>query len=245
MKKITATVIALLIAFGFIFGVASCQKNEYDFSAELKESEVVIYNGKKVFQTEKYPEEKLKELDFDYAKEHISFVDVNFDGYKDLCVAVNRNGETVRYMFWVFDSKTKLFVYSEELSKLTTVAVNADKKQLVSSVLSDGKLYYETYTFENGKLTLLSKIASDSPDVPDDVSQAVKNNTLGENGSFGQTSQNESTSKQNGAVETEKQNAQNKETTASSGNNRDTQKTTSADSGDVQLATGDIDDGWF
>lgn len=248
MKRIIAVALAILTLSGMLFAATSCGKNKdkYDFSAEVKDSEVVIFNGKKVFQTEKYPAEKLSGLDIAFAKEHVSFVDVDFDGYKDLCLAVGKDGDSIRYIFWLFDSKTKLFVYSKELSELTTVALNADKKQLISSVIEDGKLYYVTYAFRDGKLTMLSKIASDSPDVPDDVTEAVKNNTIGGKVSEPSLSQAESESEAEvSASETKKADGSNKDTTAPSGSGGKNNTTTPQKEGDVHLATGDINDGWF
>lgn len=265
MKKITALCIAILLASAMIFTLASCKNekpgdDEFNFSAEVKATELVIYNSDETFQTLTYPEDRLSSIDVEYAKKHIELVDLDFDGFLDVCLAVKKDGSSISYLCWLFEKGEKRFNYSNELSELTTISLNKDKKQIISSVTDEsGNTQYVFYTWENGKLQKSEELKSDDNRVPSDVSEAVKNNTVGEKENTIEPPKDVKPNKNNttaGAASTTKkpettekvsdttQGAKPETTTSKVADNTTTTAGAPVE-GNVQLATGDFDDGWF
>lgn len=263
MKKITAFTVAVLLIATLVFTLASCgDKNttdgKYNFSAEVKSYELTVYNGEEAFQTLEYPNARKLEVDFEYAKKHIELVDLNFDGFSDVCLAIKKDGSAISYFCWLFNKDTEKFEYSEELSALKTISVNADKKQIISTVEENGKTQYICYAWENGALKKSESLESEDNRVPSDVSEAVKNNTLGEKENTVTPPKVTETKADDTTKKTEKETttkAPVNNTTTSGGNTTTAApETTKHDSttsggveatGSVQLATGDFDDGWF
>ncbi len=265
MKKVISFAVAVVLIATFVFAAASCKKDDktdgkYNFSAEVKSYELDVYNGDEAFQTLEYPSDRRLEVDLDFAKKHIELVDLNFDGFEDICLAIKKDGNSIKYFCWLFDGEAEKFEYSEELSALTTISVNAEKKQIISSVTESGKTGYTCYEWENGTLKKVDTLESEDNRVPSDVSEAVKNNTLGEKENTVEPPKTASTEKNNESTTKKTSNTDSSKTETTTKNNTSsstaTQKTTektedttksdnTAATGSVQLATGDFDDGWF
>ncbi|MCK5719997.1 MAG: LysM peptidoglycan-binding domain-containing protein [Thiomargarita sp.] len=82
--------------------------------------------------------------------------DINFDGYQDIGIMeFSPMGLNVPFLYWLFEPKTGQFIYSEEFSALTSLAIDA-KNQLVKSVLqtNDKQLITTEYKVINNKLVL-------------------------------------------------------------------------------------------
>ncbi|WP_374665890.1 hypothetical protein [Acinetobacter sp.] len=83
----------------------------------------------------------------------IGFLDINFDGYYDVVLAdvsANRKVEDKRFIYWMYNPKTKLFQRSSQLENITGFpALHGDRQQID---FGNGQRYQVT----NG---LLNKIA--------------------------------------------------------------------------------------
>ncbi len=181
-KQITASVLAIILIAVIVFAVNSCKKKDEiieGYSAEVFDTYIEIYDGDELIQKEEYPEDKNAEFDIDYAKEHIEFVDVNFDGNEDLCLAINAKKTVISYYCWLYDTESGKFVFSDELSKLKTISLNEEKHQIISVETKKGKDIYVCYEWVDGKLTKVKSIDADSPDVPVEIIEAVENNSVG------------------------------------------------------------------
>lgn len=268
-KQITISVIAITLIAVLLFAFASCNKNKNvieGYSAEVFDTYVEIYFDDELVQKAEYPQDASTTFNLDYAKEHIEFVDADFDGNKDLCLAVNAKGSAISYYCWLYDAKTKQFVFSDELSKLKTISLNEEKHQIISLETKKGKDVYVCYEWVDGKLTKVKSIDADSPDLPVEIKDAVQNNSIGVKTDDSTKSRSEISSSENQTTasagdNTTKNNNSEKQTTSSSGETSTTEKsgnkettkkktpsTTSGQSSEetgVVLVTGSINDGWF
>ena len=201
---------------------------ESKHTADVGEKSLIVYKNGEQFQELSYVEGD-DSFDLEYAKQHIEFVDMNFDGELDICLATHTTAYAVCYYCWLYDAATGKFVYSEDLSALTTISVDNEDKQIISLVHeSAAKSYYVCYEWKDGKLTEVKKMDVDDKDIPQSVSNAVTDNTLGTKVNASTTSRNDS-------------NTSSKTTTKKAGGNT----TTTKKSGGVQIVTGGMDDGWF
>jgi hypothetical protein len=86
----------------------------------------------------------------------ITFVDVNFDHYKDLMVLDDRSIHN-SFLFYIFDTLSGTFVYSEEFSDTvgTDPLINEeDQSIMVSGETSSADYAADTYEVHDGKLVL-------------------------------------------------------------------------------------------
>ncbi len=210
---------------------------------EITEENALIKQDGFVVQTLNYPKDSDAEFDLDYAKEHYEFIDFNFDGVKDFYIAISSENGVVNYYCWLYNETTELYEYSKDLSALKNISVDAEKHLVVSTVKDGGSDKISCYKWVDGVLTLDKTYDSAKDEIPEDVTNAVTNNSIGVN-------KPESTNK----VETTKKNSSNsKETTKKQTNNKETTKkplnttTTQAQQQDGVVLNTDsnIDDGWF
>jgi len=93
------------------------------------------------------------------AKDVLTVVDANFDGYKDLQL-LSDCGATgnCSYDFYLYDPKTDRFVHNVFLTSLTTPSFDPAKKQVTAH--SNGSVadwHTETYQYRDGQYTLVSR----------------------------------------------------------------------------------------
>ncbi len=70
--------------------------------------------------------------------------DYNFDGYNDVAfLTVNGEGSQASdtYTIFLFDVQTKQFVYNKELSKITNISIDNEKKQILLHEVGDAGGY--------------------------------------------------------------------------------------------------------
>jgi hypothetical protein len=97
------------------------------------------------------------------AKDLLTVVDANFDGYKDLQI-LNQCGGTgnCSYDFYLYDPKVGQFVQNRFLSDLATPSFDAAKKQVTTSSNSSASDWEnETYQYKDGQYTLIHRVVSE------------------------------------------------------------------------------------
>lgn len=153
----------------------------------VNEADAVVYNDGVLFQTLSYPQGKGTPFVYEYAKEHYDFIDLNFDGNRDIYIAVADDEGTIHYYCWLYNATTKVFDYSISLSALTNISVNA-AEQLVFSVAfdSDGNKVISKYTFVNGSLTFVEAY-NEADEIPEDVDRNVSDNAIGDKPAAGES----------------------------------------------------------
>lgn len=60
-----------------------------------------------------------------------SFIDWNFDGYKDITVLYNRGSGGSAYWIWNYDKRTKKFIYDSKLSEVLGLENDSVYKKVV------------------------------------------------------------------------------------------------------------------
>jgi hypothetical protein len=97
----------------------------------------------------------------------LDFIDVNFDGYRDIKVLDNQGNTTnVDYKFWVFNPKRKVFEYNEQISDLLgcNPSINTSTKTFTTGGVLGcvGMCYsWSTYKFIDGKPVLIERESQD------------------------------------------------------------------------------------
>lgn len=98
------------------------------------------------------------------AKDVLTAVDANFDGYQDLQLLSNCGATgNCSYDFYLYDPKTKQFVHNDFLSQLTTPSFDPEKKQVTihsNSGASDWST--EIYQYRDDRYTLIYRQESSS-----------------------------------------------------------------------------------
>lgn len=97
------------------------------------------------------------------AKDVLSVVDANFDGYGDLQILSNCGATgNCSYNFYLYDPRTNQFVPNDFLSKLGTPSFDAEKKQVTTSWNSSAADWQtETYQYRDGQYTMTSREISE------------------------------------------------------------------------------------
>ena len=80
----------------------------------------------------------------------VSVADANFDGYPDLIIATEQNGDTKRYTVYLWSNATGTYRHSESLKSIGAFTVNEDYQCIISHTTEhrfagedDGVSYYE------------------------------------------------------------------------------------------------------
>ena len=106
---------------------------------------------------------------------------MNFDGVLDVCIAANKKGNDISYYCWVYDAITNSYVYSEELSAIKNISVDAENKQILS-VVYDGKTEkVNAYKWGEKGLELSETYGEGDKEIPTNVTESIKNNSVGTN----------------------------------------------------------------
>ncbi len=212
-------------------------------SVEVGKDFAVITEEGFVVQTLKYPKDSDVKFDLEYAKKHYEFIDFNFDGVDDFYIAVSVENDVINYYCWLYNETTKIYEYSKDLSALKNISVDAEKHLVISSVPNGNGNDITCYKWVDGVLTLDKSYDSSKDEVPEEVTEAVENNSIG--------SDKKPSGDKNDT--NKKPNSDTKETTKKQSNTNDTTKkpsnvtTTQASvqNGVVLNTDSNIDDGWF
>jgi hypothetical protein len=199
------------------------------YSAEVLEKSLKVYKDNIFVQELKYPENSKVKFDLEFAKNHISFIDMNFDGEDDICLSVSSNEDGFGYYCWIFDSKKREFKFNEALSKLTSISLDSEKKQVITTEKNkDGATVYVIYQWKNGELKKL--------ETKNEVSQSIKDKVIGSSSSTSTTSRpTQNNNSQSGSTGTMVPGGSNSSGSGSSGNG----------SGIVIVPGSVGNDGWF
>jgi len=97
------------------------------------------------------------------AKDVLSIVDANFDGYGDIQLLSNCGATgNCSYNFYLYDPQTSHFVHNDFLSNLGTPSFDAVKKQVTTSWNSSAADWQsEIYQFQDGQYTLIGREISE------------------------------------------------------------------------------------
>lgn len=254
MKKIILSCSVLLVLSLLIVSFVGCSgdKNIDDstlnasddnvvttgYTAEISTDSAVIKKDGVEFQTVKYPINPGFAFDLEYAKGNYEFKDMNFDGIPDFYIATSNENGVINFFCWLFNDTTKQFDYSSSLSALKNISIDAENQCIYSKIVFKGTERVVCYRWVNGVLRLDAQYDTATDTLPADITQAVQDNAIGSNKKPSNTDKTQATTaadKNNNASTTKKPSTAT--TTAVN--------TTSDNSGNVSLATGDIDDGWF
>jgi hypothetical protein len=85
-------------------------------------------------------------------------IDANFDGFNDLMLTVDADGQGESYEFYLFDSASGAFVYSDEFTRLVgyhTAVDTVNQCIETSGGTSNSNYYLETYEVWAGKPVLV------------------------------------------------------------------------------------------
>ena len=150
------------------------------YSAEVLEKSLKVYRDDIFVQELIYPTDNNSKFDLEFAKKHISFIDMNFDGKEDICLTISETDGLYSYYCWIYDTKNDSFEYSKSLSSLTLISIDNEKKQVISTEEKDGKKVYVIYEWKDGEF----KKGETQTKEP----SAVKDNVLGSTSSGNTTS---------------------------------------------------------
>ncbi len=150
------------------------------YSAEVLEKSLKVYKDDIFVQELEYPTDHNGKFVLEFAKNHIAFLDMNFDGNEDICLTTSASDEKYSYYCWIYDSEKDEFQYNKTLSALNSISLDNEKKQVISTEEKDGKKVYVIYEWKNGELKKL-ETKTKAP-------EAVKDNVLGSTSSGNTTS---------------------------------------------------------
>ncbi|MFZ1080541.1 MAG: hypothetical protein WAO19_01290, partial [Candidatus Kryptoniota bacterium] len=103
----------------------------------------------------------------------IEFIDVNFDGFKDIMAVENEDGRFVTFRFYLFDIGSGTFKFDGEFTDIVGYNTRVDTSgQAIETGggTSDESWYLNTYEVDDGKLVLAEK-EEVSRDLVDGVAQ--------------------------------------------------------------------------
>ena len=165
---------------------------------------------------------------------------MNFDGQPDFYVAVSSVDGVISYYCWLYNATTNQFEYSIILSALKNISVDAQNHRILTNVKDGDASAVVSYRWEDGDLVLDKKYDSS---LPEEITKVVEENAIGNKKPTTSvyTDKSQETTKKSdskpvvteGTVTTTKENKPLNTTT------------TKAYTGGVQLATGDMDEGWY
>ena len=199
MRKIVSSVIALALVLSVALCLAACkgdgngdsttestqnsQTVNSGYSAEVTETALKVYKDDVLVQELTFPSEKAEDLVLAFAKTHVNFQDMNFDGYEDICLTLSTRSVGFNYCCWIFDVSEGELVYNETLSSFTSITLDATAKQVISTeVNDDGDTVYVVYEWDNGELKKVESV--------DELPESATNVVLGSASSDKTTSRN-------------------------------------------------------
>lgn len=211
------------------------------FTAELGDTEALIKKDGKDFQTLKYPNNPNVTFDKAYAVEHNQFLDMNFDGQPDFYIAVSSVDGVISYYCWLYNATSNQFEYSIILSALKNISVDAQNHRILTNVKNGETTAVVSYHWVDGDLVLEKKY--DDSSLPEEITKVVEENAIGNDKPS--TSVSTDNSKETTKKNESKPNVTEGTATTTKENKPINTTTTKPYSGGVQLATGDMDEGWY
>lgn len=206
------------------------------FTAEINKEETVIKKDGEVFQKLEYPKNSGVKFDKKYASKNNAFIDMNFDGKKDFYIAVSSVDGVISYYCWIYNETNGKFEYSEILSALKNISIDADNHRILSNVMVDGEEHVFSYKWVDGQLLLDTDYSDDNGGIPEEVTKVVIDNAIG----------TETTKKPDKAETTKKNNGSENKTTTKVNKPANTTTTRVPSNGGVVLETGDLNSGgWY
>lgn len=133
---------------------------------DMPSVEIVVREGNIAIYSQDERHDLLQEIPYSLANDAklapcdlVTFEDMNFDGYMDLKIAASV-GRANRYDdCWLWNKDSRKFVMHEELSQLASLVFNPEGKTVRSYThISASDSEEATYTWKNGKLSLIDKI---------------------------------------------------------------------------------------
>ncbi len=120
-------------------------------------SKIEIKQGNDIQVIDNYAGQKLATDTLDLPATGFVIEDVNFDGYKDIrLMEFLPAGPDVPFIYWLYDTDQKNFVYSSVFSDIVSPVIDAEKQQ-ISMPWREGAMGIgeNTYTIENGQPLLI------------------------------------------------------------------------------------------
>ncbi|MBE6795007.1 MAG: hypothetical protein E7533_00285 [Ruminococcaceae bacterium] len=263
MKKIIASC-SVLLALSLVFALfAGCGGKGDDgnttttknntvtingLTAEIEKTSATIKKDGEVFQKLEYPVNPDFKFDLEYAKSHYEFKDMNFDGVPDFYIAASKEGDVISFMCWLFNDTNKTFEYSIILSSLKNISVDTENQRIYSTINFEGVEKVVAYKWVDGSLDFDKQYDNSSDTIPEDVAGNVQSNSIGVNAET--SADDETTTKAPKPSKGDKDDTTKKPVTTDKETEKETEKPTQnikPDTGNgenVQLGSGDIDDGW-
>jgi len=102
---------------------------------------------------------------------NIEFIDMNFDGYKDIMLFDKPAGNwNIHYIYFIWDAEANTFVHTAQFSKLGLPTFD-EEKQLVYSMQRDSAAdhWFYTHKYIDGVLTVIEIESDNSVHFKDDV----------------------------------------------------------------------------
>ncbi|MBE6566054.1 MAG: hypothetical protein E7659_02985 [Ruminococcaceae bacterium] len=100
-------------------GLTFCARGKGDRVKQI----VIKEKGKVIWSKRVNTDRKMEKIDGTYG---LSVQDLNFDGYDDILIAIERNGDCIRYDCYIRVGEKPKYDLHEELSKLYNVKANAE-----------------------------------------------------------------------------------------------------------------------
>ncbi len=217
-----------------------------DFIAEINKTETVIKKDGEVYQTLEYPKNSGVKFDKKYAEKHNAFIDMNFDGKKDFYIAVSSVDGVISFYCWLYNDTSKIFEYSELLSALKNISVDADNHRILSDVMVDGEKHVFSYKWVDGQLILDSDYSDDNGGIPEEVTKVVTNNAIGTQSTTSSKPGKEETTKKNSSDSNKTTTKVNKPANTTTTTSNNGANNNSNNGGAVVLETGSLNsDGWY
>ena len=87
-----------------------------------------------------------------------SLIDINLDGYLDICFELGLSGITPNHEFWLYDTLRKQFIFSKEFANLGDYGLDRPNKQIESHWIEKGGTgaSENKYNIVNGHLVLFA-----------------------------------------------------------------------------------------
>ena len=227
----------------------SVSTNESGFTVEIGDTEAIIKKDGNEFQVLKYPNNPNVTFDKAYAQAHNEFLDMNFDGQPDFYIAISSVSGDIYYYCWLYNATTNQFDYSIILSALKNISVDAENHRVLSTSKSGDSTIVFSYHWVDGDLVLEKKY--DDSAVIEEITKVIEDNAIGNDkpATNPSTDSNETTKKAdkpgNDKPGNDKPENTQAQTTTKVNKPANTTTTKPSSGNNVQLATGDMDEGWY
>lgn len=150
------------------------------YSVLVGEASATVYKDGKEFQVLKYPLNSGVTVDLAYASKNKEFIDMNFDGVQDLYIAASNSNGIISYHCWLYNVTAEQFDYSVILSALQNISVDAENHRILSNSVVGGVEHVFSYRWVDGQLRFDTDYNEEDGGIPEDVTQVVADNAIGQ-----------------------------------------------------------------